>query len=209
LKDWINENRDMLRRQRRIEMTAQEWDTAGQSAKSEYLLQGLRLRDAEDFIRLYPQELSALAQQYVAISQSSVRRARRTSRQVQIAVPSVLLATLAIVLSQYQGTVNNQAQQSYQLQITTARERALLAQSLLRDPKSDPMIGLLLSRLAAEEGKAAIETQSSLRTALKNLRLQLELRGHESKVNQMVFSPENQKLHTLATASADGTIRRF
>jgi WD40 repeat protein len=207
LKDWINESRDMLRRQRRIEMTAQEWDAAGQSAKVEYLLQGLRLRDAEDFIRLYPQELSALAQQYVAISQSSVRRARRTSRQVQIAVPSVLLATLAIVLSQYQGTIHTQAQQNYQLQINTDRERALIAQNLLRDPKSDPMISLLLSRLVAEQGKATIEMQHSLRTALKNLRLQLELRGHASKVNQIVFSPENQKLQTLATASADGTIR--
>jgi WD40 repeat protein len=207
LKDWINENRDMLRRQRRIERTAQEWDVAGQSAKAEYLLQGLRLRDAEDFIRLYPQELSALAQQYVAISQSAVRRARRTSRQMQIAVPSVLLATLAMVLNQYQGTVQTQAQQNYQLQITTTRERALIAQTVLQNPKNDPMVGLLLSRLAAEEGKATIEMQTNLRNALKNLRLQLEMKGHESRVNQMVFSPDAQKLRTLATASADGTIR--
>jgi WD40 repeat protein len=207
LKDWINESRDMLRRQRRIEMTAQEWDAAGQSAKGEYLLQGLRLRDAEDFIRLYPQELSALAQQYVAVSQSAVRRARRESRQLQIAVPSVLLATLAMVLNQYHGTVQNQAQQHHQLQITTARERALIAQTVLQNSNSDPMVALLIGRLAAEEGKATYEMQKSIRLALKNLRLQLELRGHENKVNQMVFSPENQSLHTLATASADGTIR--
>ena len=207
LKDWINENRDMLRRQRRIEATAQEWDTAGQSAKGEYLLQGLRLRDAEDFIQLYPQELSALAQQYLAISQSAIRRTRRESRQVQIAVPSILLATLALVLSQYQGTMKTQAQQNYQLQIATSRERSLIAQTLLQNSNSDPMVALLIGRLAAEEGKATYEMQASLRSALKNLRLQLEFRGHEAKVNQMVFSPENQKLQTLATASADGTIR--
>jgi WD40 repeat protein len=202
LKDWIDENRDMLRRQRRIEATAQEWDGAGQSAKGEYLLQGLRLRDAEDFIRLYPQELSALAQQYVSISQVAVRRARRESRQVQIAVPSVLLATLAMMLSQYHGTMRFQSEQA----IATARERALLAQNMLQDSNSDPMVALLIGRLAAEGGRATYETQSSLRAALKNLRLQLELRGHESKVNQMVFSPEAVP-QTLATASADGTIR--
>lgn len=207
LKDWINENREMLRRQRRIEATAQEWDAAGQSAKGEYLLQGLRLRDAEDFIQLYPQELSALAQQYVAVSQLAIRRTRRKSRQVQIAVPSILLATLAVVLSQYRGTMQTQAQQNYQLQITTSRQRALIAQTLLQNTKTDPMVALLMSRLAAEQGKATYEMQASLRSALKNLRLQLELRGHEGKVNQMVFSPENQKLQTLATASADGTIR--
>ena len=207
LKDWINENREMLRRQRRIEATAQEWDAAGQSAKGEYLLQGLRLRDAEDFIHLYPQELSALAQQYVVISQSAIRRTRRESRQVQIAVPSILLATLAILLSQYHGTMQTQAQQNYQLQIATSRQRALIAQTLLQNTKSDPMAALLMSRLVAEQGKATYEIQASLRSALKNLRLQLELRGHEGKVNQMVFSPEHQKLQTLATASADGTIR--
>jgi WD40 repeat protein len=207
LKDWINENRDMLRRCRRIEATAQEWDTAGQSAQGEYLLQGLRLRDAEDFIQLYPQELSALAQQYVAVSQSAIRRTRRESRQIQIAVPSVLLATLAMVLSQYYGTMQTQAQQHYQLQIATARERALIAQSVLQNSSGDPMVALLISRLAAEEGKATYEMQASIRSALRNLRLQLELRGHKDSVNQMVFSPEQQKLQTLATASADGTIR--
>ncbi|NJR38896.1 MAG: WD40 repeat domain-containing protein [Leptolyngbyaceae cyanobacterium CSU_1_4] len=207
LRDWINENRDMLRRQRRIEATAQEWDAAGQSAQGEYLLQGLRLRDAEDFIQLYPQELSALAQQYVAVSQSAIRRTRRESRQVQIAVPSILLATLAMVLSQYYGTMQTQAKQNYQLQIASARERALIAQTVLQNSNSDPMVALLISRLAAEEGKATYEMQASIRSALKNLRLQLELRGHEDRVNQMVFSPENQKLQTLATASADGTIR--
>ncbi|MCY7284608.1 MAG: caspase family protein, partial [Cyanobacteria bacterium CAN_BIN43] len=207
LKDWINENRDMLRRCRRIEATAQEWDTAGQSVQGEYLLQGLRLRDAEDFIQLYPQELSALAQQYVAVSQSAIRRTRRESRQIQIAVPSVLLATLAMVLSQYYGTMQTQAQQNYQLQITTARERALIAQSVLQNSNSDPMVALLIGRLAAEKGKATYEMQASIRSALRNLRLQLELRGHKDSVNQMVFSPEHQKLQTLATASADGTIR--
>jgi WD40 repeat protein len=204
LKDWINDNRDMLRRQRRIETTAQEWDSAGQSTKAEYLLQGLRLRDAEDFIKLYPQELSALAQQYVAVSQAGIRRAKRESRQVQIAVPSVLLATLALVLGQYQGTVKIQAEQNHQLQISTARERALIAQNVLQNTKSDPMVALLLGRLAAEENKPSAQMQANLRTALQNLRLQLELRGHNGKVNQMVFSPNRQ---TLATASADGTIR--
>ena len=204
LRNWLSENRDMLRRLRRIEEAAQEWDNAGQPPGDEYLLYGLRLRDAEDFLRSYPCELSALAQRFIAVSHDETRRARRESRQIQIAVPAMLLATLAVVFSQYHSAVRSQAEKNYQLQIATSRERAAIAQSILQDRDTDPMAALLISRLVAEQGGASFEAQSSLRAALQNLRLQLELRGHTGAVHHIAFSPDRRY---LATASADGTIR--
>ena len=203
LRNWLEENREMLRRVRRIEQAAQEWDSASQPS-GEFLMNGLRLRDAEDFQRTYPLELSALAQRYIAASHSEIRRARRESRQLQIAVPTVLLITLAAVLNQYRGTIHWQAEKNHQIQLATSRERAAIAQTILQEGSGDPMTALLVSRLAAESSDANYETQSSLRAALQDLRLQLELKGHEGAVHQLAFSPDR---HRLATAGADGTLR--
>lgn len=203
LRGWLDESREMLRRQRRIEQAAHEWDQAGQPITGEFLLNGLRLRDAEDFLRLHPQELSALAQQYVHVSCTECRRARRESRQLQIAIPSVLMAALTIVLSQYYGAIRSQTDKDAQLQKATARERAAIAQTVLQDSSADPMTALLISRLAAEGEDAGYEAQASLRAALQNLRLQSQLKGHEGSVRHIVFSPDQKY---LGTAGNDGTI---
>ncbi|HEY9641130.1 MAG TPA: caspase family protein, partial [Coleofasciculaceae cyanobacterium] len=204
LRNWLEESRDMLRRLRRIEQATQEWDSAGQPLAGEYLLQGLRLRDAEDFRQIYPHELSALSQRYVAISHEAIRRARRESRQLQIAVPAVLLMTLAAVLSQYRGAAHSPAEIDYQPQMTSAPEQAAIAQTIPRDASRDPMAALLVSQLASQPAHPSYEAQANLRSTLQNLRLQMELRGHEGAVHQLSFSPDQ---HRLATAGEDGTIR--
>lgn len=204
LRSWLDESREMLRRQRRIEEAAQEWHQAGQPTAGEYLLHGLRLRDAEDFLKLYPQELSALAQQYINMSYAECRRARRESRQIQIAIPALLAITLTVVLGQYYGAMRTQTEQKDQLKRATARERAAITQAVLQDSRADPMTALLIGRLAAEAEASGYEAQSSLRAALQNLRLQAELRGHQAAIQQIAFSPDQQY---LGTASMDGTIR--
>ena len=204
LRGWLDENREMLRRLRRIEQAAQEWDSAGQPSAGEYLMHGLRMRDAEDFNRTYPGELSAVAQQCVAASHEEIRRARRESRQLQIAVPTVLLIALAAIFNQYRGAIDAQAEQSRQLQLLMARERAAIAQNILQDKNHDPMAALLISRVAAESSESTPETQNSLRSALQALRLQLEIPGHQGAVHQLAFSADRQH---LATAGADGTIQ--
>jgi len=204
LRSWLNENREMLRRLRRIEQAAQEWDRAGQPAAGDYLLSGLWLGDAEDLLRSHPHELSTLAQKFITTCREERRQAKRESWQLQIAVPSLLLATLAIVFSQYKGVMQSQGEKAHQLQMATSRERTAIARSILQDTDNDPMAALLISRLAAEQGDVSIETQSGLRAALQTLRLQLELRGHTQAIHQIVFSPDQRY---LATASADGSIR--
>lgn len=203
LRSWLDENREMLRRQRRIERAAKEWDGADQVRSAEYLLRGNHLVDAEEFLTQYPKELSTLAQQFITISQEDSRQARRELRFLQIAVPCTLLVALAVTFNQYWTALRNQAEKEYQLQISTSRQWAAIAQDILQEPEGDPSAALLISRLAAEQGKT-YEAEVSLRASLQKLRLQAELRGHHKAVQQLAFNPTQ---HLLATASGDGTIR--
>jgi WD40 repeat protein len=204
LRQWLEESREMLRQQRRIEQAAQEWDRVGQPLKGEYLLQELRLQDARAFLNAHPHELSALAQQYVAVSHSAIQRHQRQMRQRRVAVPSALLVTLALTLTQYRNAATTEAKKEFEVQQATSRERAAIAQSILQNASKDPTTALLISRLAAEQGGLTYEAQASLRLALRDLRLQQQFGGHLGAVRQLVSSPDGR---TLATAGVDGTIR--
>ncbi|MBD2075923.1 caspase family protein [Phormidium sp. FACHB-592] len=204
LRTWLDENRELLQRQRRMEQAAKEWYALQQSRSPEYLLHGDRLTDAEDYVIAYPDELSALAQRYIAVSREENRRAQKERRLLQLAVPCTLLVALVVTFSQYRAVVNSQAEKDYQLQIATARQQAAVAQAILQEPDGDPTTALLISRLAAEKGGYTYEAQASLRTALQKLRLQVSLQGHRGAVHQAIFSPNQRQ---LATAGADGTIR--
>ncbi len=204
LRTWLDENRALLQRQRRVEQSAREWYALQQSRSPEYLLHGDRLTDAEDYMIAYPDELSALAQRYIAVSREENRRSQKERRLLQLAVPCTLLVALVVTFSQYRAVVNSQAEKDYQLQIATARQQAAVAQAILQEPDGDPTTALLISRLAAEKGGYTYEAQASLRTALQKLRLQVNLQGHRGAVHQAIFSPNQRQ---LATAGADSTIR--
>jgi WD40 repeat protein/energy-coupling factor transporter ATP-binding protein EcfA2 len=204
LRCWLDENREMLRRQRRFEHGAREWYNVQEIRSSEYLLQGDRLADAEDYLIAHPDELSALAQRFIAVSREESRRTQKELRLLQMVVPGTLLVALMVTFVQYRTAVKNQAEKDYQLRIATSRQQAAIAQSILQEPDGDPTTALLISRLAAEQGGRTYEAQASLRAALQKLQLQANLLGHRGTVHQIVFSPTQQQ---FATAGEDGTIR--
>ncbi|MGG6292897.1 caspase family protein [Leptolyngbya sp. AN02str] len=203
LRGWLDENRALLLRQRRLEREAQEWVRLNRPKDAGHLLHGSRLMDARDFLRMYPHELSAIASQYIQISLMRHQRERQKAKLLKLGIPTVLTAAVAIALNQYQVTLQTQAEKAYQANIATSRERAAIAQSILQEPQRDSMAALLISRLAVEQGERTYEAQSSLRAALRDLRLQLQFEGHKASINQLVFSANGRY---MATASLDGTI---
>lgn len=56
LRQWISENREALRQQRRIESDAQEW--LDNNKIKDYLLQGTKLAQAEDFLHNHGERIS-------------------------------------------------------------------------------------------------------------------------------------------------------
>ncbi len=201
---WLDENRDMLRRQRKIEQAAREWDSLNQPRSPEYTLRGNHLMDAEDFWATYSDELSAIAQKYIQVSRAESQRSHKELRLLQLSIPCTLLAALVVTLNQYHSLVRSQTDKDYQIKVATSRQQAAIAQSILQDPNGDPTAALLISRLAVEQGEPTKEAQESLRAALQKLRLQASLPGHHGPIRHVEFSTNQNQ---IATAGDDGTIR--
>ncbi len=204
LRVWLDENRERLWQQRRIEQAAWEWDSSGQLQAAEYLLRGDRLRDAQNFLRAYPDDLSETAQKLITLSTEVEGRSQREKRIGQLVIPGTLVAALMMTFLQYQTLLKSQSEKNLQAQLAVSRQRAAIAQSILQEPSGDPTTALLISRLAIEQGAHSYEAEASLRAVLQKLRLQANLASHQGEIQALVFNPAGQQ---FATAGGDGSLK--
>ncbi|MEQ9001321.1 MAG: caspase family protein [Coleofasciculus sp. B1-GNL1-01] len=84
LKNWLEENREMLRRKRQIELQVREWFEGGKSRQRGDLLAGSRLAVAQDFWKENPAELSPIAVELIQLSQEAETQARLEEMQAQL-----------------------------------------------------------------------------------------------------------------------------
>jgi hypothetical protein len=109
LREWLEENREQLLRQRAIEGAAKEWQKQGEPEELSYLLQGVKLADAESLLDSEGIALSSLARDYIIISQAvrdrllqeeEDRRERelQQERKARIAAQRTTLAAVASFL---------------------------------------------------------------------------------------------------------------
>ena len=68
LRTWLAESRSMMRVQRRLEENALEWEQRSRPKGAEYLIGGSQLQETLAFLQLHKDELSDLAQEYIAAS---------------------------------------------------------------------------------------------------------------------------------------------
>lgn len=95
LRTWLAESRGVLRVQRKLESSAQEWSQRNRPTGSEYLLGGTQLQETLAFVQLHRDELSDLAQDYIAASRKSQNRLRfRTSMLIPLALIAGMAAHL-------------------------------------------------------------------------------------------------------------------
>lgn len=117
LRQWIEENRDLLRQERRIELAAEEWRNRGKS--KDYLLQGKPLLDAQTFQQEQGSgSLSALAEQFIQAS-----RRRRRFNKLKFAGFAVLPVTALVAIPLLFGLVQLQNQVR---QLENAQQEALM-----------------------------------------------------------------------------------
>ncbi|BAY27644.1 pentapeptide repeat-containing protein [Calothrix sp. NIES-2100] len=94
LRKWIEESRDVLRQKRKIEAAAVEWRDRGKA--KDYLLQGKRLREAEEFQKQQTDNLR-LSDLSAELIQISVRQ-RRNNRFISVGLLLIISLVASVVL---------------------------------------------------------------------------------------------------------------
>jgi energy-coupling factor transporter ATP-binding protein EcfA2 len=187
LRQWIEENREAIRIERKVEAAAKEWNSRGRGKPDEiaYLLQGSRLREAQEYLEKYLHlgHLNQLAQEFIQESQAAqVRLEKEKDEQIRAL---------------------NQA-----LTESKLREQAARVQNLLPVYPLDGLVlaiqtmGLNLDQLSEE--KILTPVQDSLNRAMATVRVPITLEGHEDVVYSVMISP-NGKM--IASGRYDKTVR--
>ncbi|MGV0107221.1 pentapeptide repeat-containing protein [Nostoc sp. DSM 114160] len=98
LRKWIEESRDILRQKRKIEAAAVEWRDRAKA--KDYLLQGKRLREVEDFHKQQTENLrlSDLAIEFIQASVRQRRNNRFRTVGFFLIIPLVASVVLGIVI---------------------------------------------------------------------------------------------------------------
>ena len=206
LRQWIEENRNKLRLNRQIEQAAQLWRHSGE--KDDFLLQGVRLAEAEDIYIKYNDELSDDVQKFIEACLAERKRKeiqeKRRLRQAQRAV--VALSVLGIAACSFGGLAYWQGR-SAKLREIEALNSSSAKDSLNRQLEAliaSVKAGKQLQQVFAVPKDIKVLTKNRLQKVLANIQERNRLEGHGAVITRVKFSP-NGKI--IASASADNTIK--
>ncbi|WP_331732147.1 hypothetical protein [Streptomyces sp. NBC_00989] len=208
LREWIDRDRELLRRRRLLTEAATAWEQLDRDAGALY--RGARLTAAEEVFAdpARPDRLTLLERAFLTASlqarddeQRDLARTNRRLRSLTAALAALLV--MAVVAAGLAFTLQHRAVTAQDRAVTaqhTALSRQLAAQSAaLLD--TNPDLAALLA-VQAYRTKPTTEAVSSLYTAAAlPLRHRLAV---GSQVLTVAFSPDGR---TLATACIDGSIR--
>jgi WD40 repeat protein len=195
LRDWINEDREALRAQRRLTEAATDWEESGRDEA--LLFRGARLLT---WAEKGTEGLSEREQEFLTASnerRNRERAARRRAVRLVIAGLSAGLVTITAV-ALFALIQRNRAIDERQL----ARSRQLAASARAVLP-ADPELSLLLARESFAIRRTP-EGEAVLRQATVNSRMRAVLRDHTGPVRSAAFSHEGRR---VVSAGTDGTVR--
>ncbi len=207
LRWWLEENRERLRKQRQIEQATQNWLQSHEQA--DFLLQGVRLAEAEDIYIKYTDELSLDVQRY--IEACLVERKRRQFqekkrlRQAQRAV--VGLSILGIAACSFGGLAYWQGREAKLREIEALNSSSKA--NLLSNQQLEALIvavkaGKQLQNTLAVPADIREKTINTIQQAFSNTQEINRLEGHNAIANSVSFSPDGK---ILASASDDNTVK--
>ncbi|AUT00698.1 hypothetical protein CLI64_09970 [Nostoc sp. CENA543] len=207
LRWWLEENRSRLRSQRQIEQAAALWKQNHE--QSDFLLQGIRLAEAEEIYVKYTDELSIDVQNFIAACldarQQQQLEQKKRLRQAQKAI--AVISILGIAASGFGGLAYTQ-QRAAQLReivaLNSASEAFLLSHQQLESVISSIKARRELKRVLAPAEDIQITTAATFQQAMTRTQEINRFLGHQQQVNAIVFHPNGQ---ILASASDDGTIK--
>ena len=203
LRQWLSENREAIRRERKIEEAAQEWERKGKPQDMAFLLQGARLVEAEAFLQNYTELglLSSVAQDFIQESKAARRKAVWTRNGV-VAFSVMVLAGFSI----FSFIQARRAEQQSLMSQTQTSEAQVLSNRRL-----DALIGGLQAykqlkekHLEQEEADLKLAVAGTLQQAVYGVQEYNSFSGHSNTITSVAFSPDGK---TIASASNDKTIK--
>ncbi|MFB2833298.1 caspase family protein [Floridanema evergladense] len=215
LRWWLEENRVRLRVQRQIEQAAMLWKE--NNKKADFLLQGVRLAEAEDIYIKYTDELSADTLLFIdACLQERERQKfelKRRLRQAQTAVGVISILALGALGLGYLAYQQSRTAQIREIEaLNSLSENYFLSNQQLEALVTSVKAGRQLRQMIWLENLFPTITQKTLQAKTADtlqkvfyqIRESNRLEQHTDEVFSVVFSPDGQ---TLASASADKTVK--
>ncbi|BAZ08295.1 WD-40 repeat protein [Calothrix sp. NIES-4071] len=207
LRWWLEENRNRLRLQRQIEQAAQLWKHNHE--QTEFLLQGVRLAEAEEIYIKYTDELSSDVQTFIAACLDEHRRLqleqKKRLRQTQAALAVIsILGVAATFFGGFAYFQRTTAQTREVTALNASSEALLNSHSQLEAIIASLKASKQLKQILVPGQDIRLATAATLQQALSLTQEINRLQAHTDKVNAVSFSPDNK---LIATASDDNTVK--
>ncbi|KZL47740.1 hypothetical protein A2T98_21600 [Nodularia spumigena CENA596] len=207
LRWWLEENRAILRSHRQIAQAATLWSNSGE--QPDFLLQGVRLAEAEEIYVNYTDEVSVDVQRFIQAclierqrqQQKEKNRLRKAQRTVGIM--SILgLTAFSLAVLAYQQTQKAQLREIQAL--NSLSENFLLSHQQLEALVTSLKAGREVQKITPGIPKnIQAETANILQQAVYGTQERNRL-SHNSWVSSVSFSPDGQ---ILASGYADNSIK--
>jgi WD40 repeat protein/DNA-binding SARP family transcriptional activator/energy-coupling factor transporter ATP-binding protein EcfA2 len=197
LREWLNQNREGLRLERRLSDATQEWIRLGRDNGALY--RGVRLAQAQEWANAKAAELNSLELEFLDASRQALVREqgeREAQRQRELEAAQKLTAAER----QHAERVEDERR------IAFVRELSFAAVNNLEiDPERSILLALQAVAVSSAGGQPVLrEAEEALHRAVGASRVQLTLRGHTGNVFSIAFSADGKR---LATASSDKTAK--
>ncbi|MFD9886992.1 hypothetical protein ACFWZT_36650 [Streptomyces alboflavus] len=195
LQRWIEDDRERLRRHRRLTEASHNWHDRGRDGGA--LLRGTELGEAEDAFRTAGQqgELTPSERDFLHQSSRAARRRTRRTRQVMAALGVLVVLALTATGIAVQRTTAADTQR----RLAMSRELAARADQLSQDHPEEAMVLALRGYRQAP----TTEARSSLLSAHARFNVS-RYTGHTETVLSTAFTRDGR---TLATASWDHSVK--
>jgi WD40 repeat protein len=210
LRELLDNNREAIRTERKIQTAAEEWREKGKS--KDYLLTGLRLGEAEKFLQeeadIVP--LSSLAQEFIEESRKERERIQaerdRQRRRTIITLTSFSVVASILALAAGMGWWRTViAEKNAQLIARSQSSEALFASNKEFDALLESIrTGKQMKREFGINANTEMRVIGALRQAVYGVRERNRFEGYNQQFTRASFSSDGK---IIAAASEDGSIK--
>ena len=206
LRWWLEENRSRLRSQRQIEQAAHLWKN--NNKQDDFLLQGVRLAEAEDIYIKYTSELSLDVQRFIEACLEERKRLQqeaknRLKKARRVAIGMTILGITACGFAGLTYWTSREAQLREVEALNVSSQAHLLLNQQLEGLITSVKAGKRLKKIIAVPPIIRENTINTIQKA-QSIQERNRLKGHDNTVKSVSYSPDRK---IIASASDDRTVR--